>query len=159
MSASISQPIPTPKNKTLAAFLAAFGGSLGLHRFYLKGLSDWVGWLHVALSMVGWWGVERIRTYGQDDQLSWVLVPFLGISLAVACLTAVIDALATPERWNARHNPELDPEHPAGVSHGLTIAVLIFALLAGTIAFMSSLAFSFQHYFEYQIDEAQKISQ
>ena len=32
------------KNKTLAAWLAFLGGPLGLHRFYLKGWSDWLGW-------------------------------------------------------------------------------------------------------------------
>jgi hypothetical protein len=159
MSASIAQPVSHPKNKTLAAFLAAVGGSLGLHRFYLHGTSDWVGWLYALASALGWWGVERIRQLGQDDILSWFLVPLLGTSLAAACLMAVIYALAPQERWNARHNPGLAANHRSGASHALTIAVLIFALLAGTIAFMSSLAFSFQHYFEYQIDEAQKISQ
>jgi hypothetical protein len=33
------------------------------------------------------------------------------------------------------------------------------SLLIGTTVLMSSLAFSFQRYFEYQIEEAQKISQ
>ena len=31
------------KNKTLATWLAFVGGPLGLHRFYLKGLGDWLG--------------------------------------------------------------------------------------------------------------------
>ena len=33
------------KNKTTAAWLAFLGGPLGLHRFYLHGLGDWLGWL------------------------------------------------------------------------------------------------------------------
>ena len=33
------------KNKTLATWLTFFGGPLGLHRFYLKGLGDLWGWL------------------------------------------------------------------------------------------------------------------
>ena len=33
------------KNKTLAAWLAFLGGALGLHRFYLRGLGDTLGWL------------------------------------------------------------------------------------------------------------------
>ena len=36
---------------------------------------------------------------------------------------------------------------------------LVFSLLLGTIAFMGSLAFGVQRYFEYQIEEARKISQ
>jgi TM2 domain-containing membrane protein YozV len=33
------------KNKTVAAWLAFLGGPLGLHRFYLHGLGDMLGWL------------------------------------------------------------------------------------------------------------------
>ena len=33
------------KNKTLATWLSFLGGPLGLHRFYLHGLGDWLGWL------------------------------------------------------------------------------------------------------------------
>ena len=33
------------KNKTLAAWLAFVGGPLGLHRFYLHGPADLLGWL------------------------------------------------------------------------------------------------------------------
>ena len=38
-------------------------------------------------------------------------------------------------------------------------ALLILSLLVGAIAFMGSLAFGIQHYFEYQVEEARKISQ
>ena len=33
------------KNKTFAVWLTFFGGPLGLHRFYLKGFTDPLGWL------------------------------------------------------------------------------------------------------------------
>lgn len=147
------------KNKTLATTLAALGGSMGLHRFYLYGLGDWLAWLHPIPAALGWWGVERVRMYGQDDQLSWVLIPLLGFTLAAACLTAVVYALTPADKWNARHNPDLATDASPGSSSALTIMVLIFAMLAGTIALMGSLAFSFQRYFEYQIEEAKKISQ
>ena len=147
------------KNKTLSAALAAVGGSMGLHRFYLYGLGDWLAWLHPIPAALGWWGVERVRMYGQDDVLSWVLIPMLGFTLAAACLTAVVYALEPAEKWNAKHNPQAPATSTAGTSNALTIMVLIFAMLAGTIALMGSLAFSFQRYFEYQIEEAKKISQ
>jgi hypothetical protein len=63
------------------------------------------------------------------------------------------------ERWNAQHNPSLPTNTPAGQTNWLTIGALVFALMFGTIAFMSGLAFSFQRYFEYQIEEGLKISQ
>ena len=147
------------KNKTLAATLALVGGSLGLHRFYLKGWGDWVGWLFTIPTALGWWGVERVREFGQDDKLAWVLVPLLGFALAASCLTAVVYALTPTDRWNTRHNPALPADARTGASQALTIVVLIAAMLGGTTAFMASLAFSFQRYFEYQIEEAKKISQ
>lgn len=152
-------PTGRPRNKTLAALIAFVGGTLGLHRFYLRGWGDWIGWLFPLPTALGWLGVERVQTYGQDDHLAWVLVPLLGFSIAAACLSAIVYALADREKWNRQYNAGFDPEANAGATNWLTIAVLAFALLAGTIAFMSSLAFSFQRYFEYQIEEARKISQ
>ncbi|MBT9551196.1 MAG: hypothetical protein IV088_10140 [Hydrogenophaga sp.] len=148
-----------PRNKTLTVWLALLGGSMGLHRFYLRGLGDWLGWLHPIAAALGWWGVERVQTYGQDDQLSWVLIPFLGASIAVACLAAIVYALSDRAKWNGWFNPGLDSEAAAGGTNWLTIGALVLALLVGTTAFMGSLAFGIQHYFEYQIEEAKKISQ
>ena len=34
------------KSKTLATWIAILFGTLGLHRFYLRGFGDWLGWLH-----------------------------------------------------------------------------------------------------------------
>lgn len=147
------------RHKTLAVGLALLGGSLGLHRFYLRGLGDWVGWLHPVPAALGWWGVDRVLTYGQDDKLSWVLIPLLGASVAASCLMAIIYALTEKEKWNQQFNPTLPADASAGSTNWLTIGALVFSLLLGTIAFMGSLAFGVQRYFEYQIEEARKISQ
>ncbi len=148
----------TPKNKTAAAWLAFLGGQLGLHRLYLFGWRDLLAWLHPLVAALGWWGLERVRVYGQDDQLAWALIPLLGFTLAGTALTAIYYGLMPTEKWNARHNPNA-PEAAAGQSNWLTVGAVVLALLVGTIALMSSLAFSFQRYFEYQIEEARKISQ
>jgi hypothetical protein len=148
-----------PKNKTLAVWLALLGGVLGLHRFYLRGLGDRVGWLHPIPAALGWWGVERVLAYGQDDKLSWLLIPLLGVTIAASCLTAIVYALSDREKWNRQFNPGLPVDAVAGGTNWLTIGALVFALLLGTVAFMGSLAFGFQRYFEYQVEEARKISQ
>lgn len=147
------------KNKTLATVLAVLGGTLGLHRFYLRGLGDWIGWLHPIPAALGWWGVDRVLTYGQDDKLSWVLIPLLGMTIAASCLTGIVYALTDREKWNRWFNPTLPADANAGATHWFTIGVLVLALLMGTVAFMGSLAFGIQRYFEYQIEEARKISQ
>lgn len=148
-----------PRNKTIAVWLATLGGSLGLHRFYLRGWGDWIGWLHPLAAGLGWWGVQRVQAFGQDDVLSWLLIPFLGASIAAGCLAGIVYALSDRERWNRWFNPGIEAEALAGGTNWLTIGALVLALLMGTIAFMGSLAFGVQRYFEYQVDEARKISQ
>ena len=148
----------TPKNKTLAAYLAFIFGQLGLHRMYLFGVKDKWAWLHPAIAAVGWYGVYRVRLYGQDDQLAWLLIPLLGFTLAATAITAIYYGLMPTEKWNAQYNAA-SPGTLAGDTNWLTIGAVVFALLFGAITLMSSIAFSFQRYFEYQVEEARKISQ
>ncbi|MDQ1258557.1 MAG: hypothetical protein QG643_379 [Pseudomonadota bacterium] len=147
------------KSKTTAAWLAFVGGPLGLHRFYLHGFWDLFGWLLPVPTALGLYGIERVQQHGQDDHLSWLLIPLLGFTFAGCALRAIAYALTPPERWNARHNPGATPDAPAGHTHWGTIGAIVAALMVGTGVLMASLAFSFQRYFEYQIEEARKISQ
>jgi hypothetical protein len=147
------------KNKTLAAWLTFLGGPLGLHRFYLRGFNDILGWLLPIPTALGLYGIERVRQYGVDDQLSWVLIPLLGFTLASCALTAIVYGLMTREQWNARFNPQAPADAPAGQTNWFTIGAIACSLLIGAAVLLSSIAFSFQRYFEYQIEEARKISQ
>lgn len=147
------------KNKTLAAWLALVGGPLGLHRFYLRGLGDLLGWLLPIPTAIGLYGIERVQQYGLDDQWSWVLIPLVGFTFAGCALMAIIYGLMTPEKWNARFNPQAPPEAPSGSTNWFTIAAVVLALMVGTGVLMASIVFSFQRYFEYQVEEGRKISQ
>jgi TM2 domain-containing membrane protein YozV len=40
--------IAAHKNKTFTTLLAALAGSVGAHRFYLYGKSDYWGWVHLV---------------------------------------------------------------------------------------------------------------
>lgn len=147
------------KNKTLAAWLAFLGGPLGIHRFYLNGLGDGLGWLLPIPTALGLYGVRRARELGLDDPLSWVLIPLLGFTIAGCALQAILFGLTPPEKWNRRHNPAATEHADAGKTGWLTIGAIVVALLVGTTVLMASIAFSFQRYFEYQIEEARKLSQ
>jgi hypothetical protein len=147
------------KNKTLATWLTFWGGPLGLHRFYLKGLGDMLGWLLPVPTAMGIYGIQRVQAFGLDDQLSWVLIPCLGFTIAGCALTAIVYGLMPVEKWNAKFNPESAADAAAGQTNWLTVFGIATSLLIGTTILMSSLAFSFQMYFEYQIEQARLISQ
>ena len=139
------------KNKTLASWLAFAGGPLGLHRFYLNGMRDRLGWILPIPTLLGLYGVLRVRQFGLDDRWSWVLMPPLGFSIAGCALMAIVYGLMTPQKWNGRFNPSESPEASAGETNWLTIAAVVFSLLVGTGVLMSAIAFSFQRYFESQV--------
>ncbi len=147
------------KNKTLATWLAFLGGPLGLHRFYLFGWSDLWGWLLPLPTALGVYGIQRALNFGQDDALSWVLIPLVGFTIAGCALNAIIYGLQSTEQWNAKFNPQADAHAAPGQTQWLTIGAVALSLLLGTTVLMSSIVFSFQRYFEFQIEEARLISQ
>ena len=148
-----------PRNKTLAAWLAFVGGPRGLHRFYLDGAGDMLGWLLPIPTALGVYGIERARAFGLDDGPSWVLIPLVGFTIAGCALTAIVYGLMAPEKWNARFNAGAAPDATPGRTGWLTIGAVVAALLIGTTVLMSSIVFSFQRYFEHQVEEGRKISQ
>ena len=147
------------KNKTVAAWLAFAGGPLGLHRFYLRGMGDWLGWLLPVPTLLGIYGIARVQRFGVDDPLSWWLIPLLGFAIAATSLMAIVYGLMTREKWNAMFNPGAGEEHEAGATNWFTIFAIVLSLMIGTGCLMATLAYSFQHYFEWQIEEGRKISQ
>jgi hypothetical protein len=147
------------KNKTLAAWLAFLGGPLGLHRFYLHGITDLLGWFLPIPTALGLYGIERVQRFGVDDQWSWVLIPLLGFTIAGCALTAIVYGLTPREKWNARFNHAEAEDAASGGTSWFTIFAVALSLLVGTTVLMASIAFSFQRYFEYQVEEGRKISQ
>lgn len=147
------------KNKTIAAWLAFLGGPFGLHRFYLRGYNDMLGWLLPIPTALGLYGIERIQQYGIDDFWSWLLIPLFGFTVAGCALTAIVYGLMSPEKWNARFNPSAELDAPPGQTNWFTIGAVVLALLVGSTVLLSSIVFSFQHYFEYQVAQAREISQ
>jgi hypothetical protein len=143
------------KSKTAATWIALVGGSFGLHRFYLHGLRDAWGWLHPLPALLGLYGVQRMQQFGQDDRLSWVLIPLLGLALAASMLMAIVYALTPDDQWNARYNP-------VGRVTRSGWAVVIgaaLALLIGAGVLMATIAFSGQRFFESQVEEGHKLHQ
>ena len=139
------------KSKTVATWLALIGGSLGLHRFYLYGARDVWGWVIMLPTLVGAYGLYRMRDLGHDDMLAWALIPLVGFALAASMLTAVIYGLRADDKWNAQFNAS----KPNAAGWPAIVGVM-FALLIGTGILMATIAFSAQRYFEYQGEAAPK---
>ncbi|GMV75310.1 MAG: hypothetical protein AMXMBFR78_22600 [Rubrivivax sp.] len=138
--------MPLPRSKTLATWLALAGGALGLHRFYLYGARDLLAWLHPLPTLAGLLGVLRVRELGQDDRLAWVLLPLLGLMLSVGLITAIVYGLTPDARWAARHGAG---QPPRATGWGPVLGVMLALLLAGIVV-MSTIAFAFQKFFEWQ---------
>ncbi len=142
------------KNKTMAVWLTLVTGPLGLHRVYLHGRFDSLCGVLTAATLIGLYGVYRARSLGVDDQLSWLLIPFLGFTLAGCALNAIVYGVMSTESWNTKFNPSAPSESQQGETGKLTVLGLAVGLFFGTTVLMASLAFSFQRYFEYQIEVA-----
>lgn len=136
------------RSKTLAAWLALGLGALGAHRLYLYGLRDRGLWLYLPPTLIGGVGALRLRALGPEDALGSLLVPLLGLMLALAMLQAILLALTPDERWDARHNPG-HAVTPTG--WGAVLAAIVALLLGGTVL-MATLAFSGQRFFEWQLE-------
>jgi hypothetical protein len=78
--------------------------------------------------------------------------------LAGCALNAIVYGLSPLKNGMPNSTPKAKPQpsrpHPLGHIIGI-----VTALLLGTTVLMSSLVFSFQRYFEYQIEAARLISQ
>ncbi len=140
------------RSKSLATWIAVFGGALGLHRFYLHGWRDWKGWLYPLPTLLGLAGVQRMNAFGQDDRAAWVLIPLLGLAISAAMLTAIVYGLTPDEKWAARHNPGQAMRHTGW----LPVLGVVAALLLGASVFMGTVAFGMQHFFEWQLEKPER---
>lgn len=138
------------RSKTLAAWLALLLGSLGAHRLYLHGPTDRLAWLFPLPTLFGAAGVLRFRALGQDDHLSWLLIPLIGLMLSLGALTAIVYALMPDEKWDARHNPG---QPGTATGWGAVLAAIAGLLLGGTVL-MGTIAFSGEKFFEWQFEAA-----
>jgi hypothetical protein len=138
----------------VAAALALVGGGLGLHRFYLYGFKDVWAWAHWPFFGLGAVGMARFMNLGQDDKGAWALLPIFGLVLAAGMLGGIVYGLMDDAKFNARFNAG----QPVARSGWASILAVIACLLIGTTLTMASIAFGFQKFFEWQIEEARKIS-
>ena len=162
-SPALRDPDDVP-SKTLATWIAIIGGAAGLHHFYLRGFRDPLGWLYPVPSLVGLAGVMRMRELGVDDRLSWALIPWLGLTISVSMLCAIVIGLTTDAKWARRYaiapgqamvqatREEDEESPPPGMVRTGWAPVLgvILALMIGGGVLMGTIAFTVEKAFDVQ---------
>ena len=156
------RPAADVPSKALATWIAVIAGSVGLHHLYLGGRGRWLALLYPAPTLVGLAGALRMQRLGVDDQLSWLLVPWLGLTISVGMLCAIVIGLTSDAKWARLHagDPALpvrpatreedDVSPPPGLVRTGWAPVLgvIVALMVGGAVLMGTIAFSVEKSFE-----------
>ena len=154
-----SRPTAVPstrsRSKLLTVALAFLLGSLGAHRFYLGGLRDQYGWLHLLAMLAGVVGVASMVADAGSPALNWTFAVAGGASVISAFLAAIVYGLRPDDKWDARFNPGGTPTR----SGWPVVILVILSLLIGTGLLMAGLAISFQTFFESQVEAARALSQ
>jgi len=108
------------KNKTIAALLASVGGTLGLHRFYLKGSRDKWAWLHL-LSLPA---SLLIYFFSQNAHPFFSVFPLL-LSMLTGFVTCLIIGTTSDEKWDVIYNKSALKKSDTGWSIALILVVTL----------------------------------
>ena len=122
------------KNKTLATLLALLLGSVGAHRFYLRGRRDRWALLHLASVPVA------LLIGAAAPGLDWYfkILPIV-LSFLLACLEGLVLGLMPDERWDARFNPAAARPSVSGWPLALLLVVTLMVGAGVLIATMARL--------------------
>lgn len=117
------------KNKTIAALLATVGGTVGLHRFYLKGIRDKWAWLHLMSLPVS----LAIYFVSQHVHPFFSAMPLI-LSMLAGFVTCLVIGTTSDEKWDASYNKNAlkksDTGWPIAVILVLTLGIGASALIA-----------------------------
>ncbi|ANA34271.1 hypothetical protein R82526_00905 [Ralstonia mannitolilytica] len=151
MSASTLQK----KSKLLTVLLAFLFGSVGAHRFYLRGTRDFWAWAQVMAMVLGAIGVALLWSTQRASMPGWVCAIIGASSVLAGFLSALVYGLRPDDKWDAQFNARGTPTRS-----GWPVVVLtILTLMIGTGLLMAGLAITFQTYFESQVQAAKELSQ
>jgi len=111
------------KNKALATFLAVILGSVGAHRFYLRGSLDKLGLVHLtALPIAG-------LAHGLAPEADWFFraLPLL-LSAVVGMIAALVLGVMADEKFDTTYNPHSGKQSQ---SKWYLVLLLVITMLLG----------------------------
>jgi membrane associated rhomboid family serine protease len=126
--------IAVPKNKTIASFVCAFVGALGLHRFYLYGRKDVFGWVYLGASTLY---LALLAASFQHESLAITVARLFPISVFVAAIETLVIGLTDDAKWDQRHNAQVLIQSR---SRWPLILLMVLTLLITYTGFIASLA-------------------
>jgi len=120
------------KNKTFATFLALILGSVGAHRFYLRGPLDRLGILHLAsLPVTG-----MVIGLAPDADWFYKALPLL-VSAVVGFIEALVIGLTPDEKFDAAFNPQ---SGRSSSSRGFLAVLLVATMMLGTVTLIGTMS-------------------
>ncbi len=123
------------KNKTLATFLAAAFGGLGLHRFYLRGHKDRWAWLHFCSAPL-----SLLLLLLGAGQPVFFLTGLFSISVLSGFLEALVLGLMSDEKWDLAFNLDSGTKSDSGWPLAL---LLVLAMGIGATALIAAISRAF----------------
>ena len=120
------------KNKTFASFLAVLLGTVGGHRFYLRGSLDKLGLLHVmSVPIAG-------MVYGLAPHANWFyqVLPLL-VSAIAGFLEALVIGLTSDEKFDAAFNAKSGKQSD---SSWILALLLVATMMIGAISLIFTMA-------------------
>ncbi|MBP0597902.1 NINE protein [Herbaspirillum sp. LeCh32-8] len=123
------------KNKTLATLIAAVTGGIGLHRFYLHGMRDRFGWLHILAIPLS----LALMAANPDAPKLFTGLPFV-ISILCGCLEALVIGLTPDDKWDLKHNAGSGRQSE---SHWILAVIIVLTVGLGAMGLIALLARSF----------------
>jgi hypothetical protein len=127
------------KNKTFATLLSSVLGSIGLHRFYLYGITDPWAWVHLLSLPVS--GLGLIAFPNQPALFAFSPLMISGLA---ALIEALVIGLTPDDKWDAIHNPD-SGQHSA--SEWPLALLLVLTLGVGAVALIAMIARFFDLFF------------
>ncbi len=127
------------KNKTLSTLLATSLGSLGAHRFYLRGKKDCWAWLSILSFLLLSFAVLAELT--QAFFITFLL--FFIVSFFAGLISALVIGLTPDEKWDAQFNSTSGRHSNSGWTV-ILLVVITFAL--GSTALIATIARGFDLY-------------
>ena len=121
LNRDVSECTHHTKNKAFTTLLAAVTGGVGLHRFYLCGLTDRWGWVHAASVPIT--AIIMALGIGQHGLFQ---AGALVLSILVGFIEALVLGLTPDEQWDKIYNP-----HSGKSSHSGWPVVLLLVLTLG----------------------------